>query len=349
MHRCLICVLGYGGRVPEPGSLQRLAGAPDCSGMVVFWNQPSEEVAAILHALAAASDRIETRISSDNLGSAGGYSRLLEWAETVPGWQYLLLLDDDLVLEPESLSRLVECAARDPGHAQDTLYMAYRRDLSELLSLVEFGQPLADIRPGACLGFHVLNLARLPARHSSHVDEDGIRLDAAPYGGLLVPRPAVSRLGKPMESLFLYADDAELTLRFTRAGGVIRLVPEAVVSDRYPSWNATASRGGNLARRTLHMDDSKAYYEARNRNYLSRRFYPGHAAAYAINKAIFLGSLYLVAILNFRLGRARLIHRALNDGEAMAARDGAPIPAASGRGRGNQRARPSGDHVGPGE
>jgi GT2 family glycosyltransferase len=134
-----------------------------------------------------------------------------------------------------------------------------------------------------------------------------------------------------MESLFLYADDAELTLRFTREGGVIRLVPEAVVSDRYPSWNATASRGGNLARRTLHMDDSKAYYEARNRNYLSRRFYPGRGAAYAINKAIFLGSLYLIAILNARLGRARLIHRALNDGEAMATRQGAPVSANSER------------------
>lgn len=336
MHRCLICVLGYGGRVPESASLRRLADAPECSGILVFWNQPDKEVDAVLHDLTAESVRIRARTSPDNLGSAGGYSRLLDWANSEQGWDFLLLLDDDLAFQPASLSRLVEYAARRPDRAHDTLYMAYRRDLSELLFLVEFGQPLIDIRPGACLGFHVMNLAGLPAKHSSHADKDGIRLDAAPYGGLLIPRPALSRLGKPMESLFLYADDAELTLRFTQGGGAIHLVPEAVVTDRYPSWNATASRGGNLARRVLHMDDNKAYFEARNRNYLSRRFYAGRAAVYGINKAIFLGSLYLVAALNLRLDRARLIHRALNDGESMAARDGVPRPGFSRLDRGNE-------------
>lgn len=319
MRRTLICVLGYGNRAPDIERLRYLADVPESAGLLVFWNTPSMEVDSTLSELSTTSSRVQVRTSSENLGSAGGYSRLLEWANAEPAWEYLLLLDDDLVLQSHALSRLTEHASRRSHCDRDTLYLAYRSNLPELFALVENGKPLVNIRPGTCLGFHVLNLLGTSAKHSSHADNQGIRIDSAPYGGLLIPRPTMQRLGMPMQSLFLYADDTELTLRFTKNGGTIRLIPDAIIFDRSPSWNATVSKGGNLMRRILHLDNTKAYFEARNRNYLSRRFYPGHTLIYRINKTIFLISLYLVAVMNLRLTRADLIHRAINDGETMAA------------------------------
>lgn len=322
LNQILLGVLGYGARIPDLEALLSLVHAPESAGMLVFWNSPDAAVEERLAALSAASPQVEIRTSQDNLGSAGGYRRLLEWASSRDSWNYLLLLDDDQVLQTSALAALSDYAsARASRHDVDTLYLAYRRDLTELSALVEQGTPLADIRPGACLGFHLANLFRPPAGFSSHVDGEGIRLDAAPYGGLLIPRAALHRLGFPIESLFLYADDAELTLRFTRGGGTIRLLPQAVVTDRFPSWNATDSRGGNLMRRILHLDDTKARYEARNRNFLSRRFYPGSRWTYAANKAVFLAAVYVVAAANGRLARARLIHTAIVEGEAMAANE----------------------------
>lgn len=321
VNRVLIGVLGYGPRAPQVESLLSLAGKPERAGVLVFWNSPDQAVSTQLRGATERSAKLEVRMSPENLGSAGGYRRLLEWAGSRTDWDYLLLLDDDLAPQAGCIESLVKYAGARREHDDNTLYLAYRRDLSELAALVETGKPLAEIRPGSCVGFHAANLLGRPGPPSSHVDHLGIRLDAAPYGGLLVPRPALARLGLPIGALFLYADDAELTLRFTRGGGTIWLVPEAVIADRSPSWNAIASRGGNLARRVLHLDDTKAYFEARNRNFLSRRFHAGRAWTYQANKAAFLLAVHLLAIAHGRPGRARLIHRAIVDGEAMARED----------------------------
>ncbi|HEU4772968.1 MAG TPA: glycosyltransferase [Lysobacter sp.] len=317
MGRILIGVLGYGSRMPDPGVMAALADHPVIAGVLVFWNAPDEGVRIRLASIEAASNRISIRTSPENLGSAGGYRRLLEWAASRPDWDQFLLLDDDLVPQPGCVERLAEAAASE--HGDGVIHLAYRRDLPELAALVESRKPLARTRPGACLGFHVANLFSGRPSFSSHFDDEGITLDTAPYGGLLVPRSALARLGVPMESLFLYADDTELTLRFTRGGGKIRLLIDAVVTDRSASWNATPSKGGNLARRVLNLDDTKAYFEARNRNYLARRFHSGSPWVYAVNRAVFLTAVYVLATAHGRLGRARLIHRAIRDGEVMAA------------------------------
>jgi GT2 family glycosyltransferase len=318
MARVLIGVLGYGERPPNVRNLLALCEHEATTAVLVTWHCPGTENARVLQALADLSPKLQVQSTTANPGSAGGYARLLERASACgEEWDYLLLLDDDLDIEPAAMDRLVVVAEADPVRDK-TLFMAYRHGLTELEALVEHGRPLRDIRPGACVGFHFLNVTGAGERHSSRSDNGQLLLDGAPYGGLLIPLACLARLGMPEPALFLYADDAEWTLRFTRDGGLIRLVSEAPVSDRSPSWNATRSIGGNIARRVLHLGATKAYYEARNRNFLARKYYPGRRFTYLANRTLFLAALYLLAAANFKVGRARLIHRAIGDGEIMA-------------------------------
>lgn len=317
MARVLICILGYGERPPNLQGLEALCRHDATATMLVTWHRPGADTATALLKLATISGKVCVETTDENRGSAGGYARLLDRAAAVPDWDYLLLLDDDLDISPGALDRLVAVAEADPAGHQ-TLFMAYRRGLAELKLLVERGLPLRDITPGACVGFHLRHATGLPGRSSSRLHAGKLLLDAAPYGGLLLPRGCLARLGSPEANLFLYADDAEWTLRFTRGGGLIRLVPEAEVVDRSPSWNATESGGGNLARRILHMSPAKAYYEVRNRNFLARKYYAGNPFIYALNRTVFLAAVHLLAAANGKFARARLIKRAIRDGEAMA-------------------------------
>lgn len=317
MARVLICILGYGERPPNLSALEALCRHDATAAMLVTWHCPGATTTDALRELAGMSGKVRVETMEENRGSAGGYARLLDRAAETPGWDYVLLLDDDLDITPAAMERLVVVAESDTAR-QRTLFMAYRHGLAELKSLVERGHPLRDIQPGACVGFHLRNVVGLPGRSSSRVHDGKLFLEAAPYGGLLVPRSCLTRLGAPEAGLFLYADDAEWTLRFTRAGGLIRLVQEAAVVDRSPSWNATASAGGNLARRILHMSPAKAYYEVRNRNFLARKYYAGKPFVYALNRILFLTAVYLLAAANRQSARARLIRRAIRDGETMA-------------------------------
>lgn len=202
----------------------------------------------------------------------------------------------------------------DPTH---TLLMAYRADLPEFPALLEPGTRADEPRPGVCVGVHLLNLLG-PVRARAITTMGGIFLSAAPYGGLLIPRQSLRLLGLPDEKLFLYGDDTVLTLQFTRAGGKIKLCPDAVVRDSEPVWNAIGGKMGNMVRRIAHLDDRKAYYEARNRCYFGSVFYPGNPFVYWVNRTAFLASALLLAIRHNRLQRFRLLHRALQDGERMA-------------------------------
>lgn len=325
MARVLICILGYGERPPNLPALDALCRHEATAAMLVTWHRPGADTTDALLELAGRSVKVRVESTEENRGSAGGYARLLDRAAATDGWDYMLLLDDDLDISPAAMEQLVAVAESDAARHQ-TLFMAYRHGLGELKSLVEKGRPLRDIHPGSCVGFHLRNLVGLTGRSSSRLHDGKLFLEAAPYGGLLVPRGCLARLGTPEANLFLYADDAEWTLRFTRDGGLIRLVPEADVVDRSPSWNATESGGGNLARRILHMSAAKAYYEVRNRNFLARKYYAGKPFVYALNRMVFIAAVYVLAAANRQFTRARMIQRAIVDGEIMALRPPADWP-----------------------
>ncbi len=189
-------------------------------------------------------------INQGNLGGSGGFSRGMFEAVN-NGSDYVLLLDDDVIVEPESILRMVTFAnyCKEP-----TIVGAHMFDMFDRSVLHAFGEvvdpwrnfyakPHDDMAMGHNLGHH--NLRNTPWLHR-RVDVD--------YNGwwmCLIPTTVIKEIGLSLP-LFLKWDDAEYGLRAKAAGFATVSFPGAGVW--HVSWTD--------------KDDSvgwQAYYHERNR------------------------------------------------------------------------------------
>ena len=315
----IVGMLGHGSRAISGEDLVSIARHPNVAKLVIFWNSPSIEMREALDDLQEKISNAIILVSQDNLGSAGGYARLIEYFQNTENSPFLLLLDDDLQPESDCLEQLLATAALHARVLDHSLFLAHRPGLPELADLVSNQIAIRRPRPSCCIGFHIMNFIKPACEPIDRDIETGLySIGSAPWGGLLIPRQALKKLGSPREDFFLYAEDYELTARFVWGGGKIMLVPNAVIQDKDTAWNAVGGNISGLKRRLLKLPEIKVFYEVRNRNFMARRYYPGWYPVYFLNKYIFLAATYALGMLHRKLSRSRLIHRAINDGEHMA-------------------------------
>ena len=152
--------------------------ALSCVNEVLIVDQGTEKVAdaegfAEVEAMLGGKLRI---INQDNLGGSGGFARgMFEAVES--GSDYVLLLDDDVVMEPESISRLVAFADRCKtptivgGHMFDLYNRTVLHTFGETVNPYRFqpDQPHAEMTLGH--DFVRSNLRQTPWLHR-RVDVD---------------------------------------------------------------------------------------------------------------------------------------------------------------------------------
>lgn len=317
-----IGILGYGSRAPCAEALAMLADHAHVSRLLIVWNEPDIEVSATLQRLRQTTPKTHIIENTDNIGSAGGYKCLIEHFRNHEQSEYLFLLDDDLQPKPDCIDKLLHATHSLSSPLDNTLLLAYRPKLPEMHDLVTKKLGICRPKPGVCVSFHFMNLIK---QHREPVDYCENRLafsiESATWGGLFIPRAALPRLGLPREDFFLYAEDTDLTYRFTQSGGQIFLVPNAEITDTEPAWNTVGGNISNLRRRVLLLPEIKVFHEVRNRNYMARHYYPGLLPIYWINKFLFLASAYFIGITNRKFSRALLMHQAINAGERMAKKE----------------------------
>jgi galactofuranosylgalactofuranosylrhamnosyl-N-acetylglucosaminyl-diphospho-decaprenol beta-1,5/1,6-galactofuranosyltransferase len=202
---------------------------------------------------AAAAKKIGDRlqvIEQGNLGGSGGFSRAMDETVRAGESDYLLVLDDDIKLDPEGILRAVTFAdlARRPTIVGGHMFSLYDRSV-----LHAFGETVAPYtwwwgpapRTKHRHDFGRRNLRNTPWLHR-RVDAD--------YNGwwmCLIPTRIIDEIGLALP-VFIKWDDAEYGLRARRAG--------------YP----TVSMPGVAAWHVPWQDkndaqDWQAYYHLRNR------------------------------------------------------------------------------------
>lgn len=228
-------------------------------------------------------------IDQDNLGGSGGFARgMYEAVEN--GSDYVLLLDDDVVVEPESITRLLTFADRckSPtivgGHMFDLHNRTVLHTFGEIVNVWRFqpDQPVAQQILGH--DFVRSNLRQTPWLHR-RVDVD--------YNGwwmALIPTAVIRDIGLSLP-VFIKWDDAEYGLRAKAAGYPTVSMPGAGVwhvswidKDDLVGWQAyfhtrnrliaallhsPYARGGRVVRESGYMDIkhliSMQYYTAKGR------------------------------------------------------------------------------------
>jgi len=239
-------------------------------------------------------DRLQI-IEQPNLGGSGGFSRAMDETARAGRSDYVLLLDDDIKLEPESILRAATFAdlARRP-----TIVGAHMFSLYDRAVLHAFGEtvapytwwwgPAPDTTPRHDFGRR--NLRNTPWLHR-RVDVD--------YNGwwmCLIPVTIVSDIGLALP-VFLKWDDAEYGLRARKAG--------------YP----TVSMPGVAAWHVPWMDkndaiDWQAYYHLRNRLVVALLHSPFRRGGRLIAESL---ELQLQNLLSMRYSTAALRLLAVED------------------------------------
>lgn len=213
-------------------------------------------------------------IQQANLGGSGGFARgMYEAVQNESTW--VLLMDDDIRLEPESLLRLMTFSDRC---VQPTLVGAQMFDLYDPTVMHAFGEAIDRFRwhyaaaPGVERGeidFRVESLRNTrPLHRRVDVDYNGWWMD-------LIPTSVIREIGLSLP-IFIKWDDAEYGVRAQAAGYATVTLPGAAVW--HESWlekedligwqgyfharnrlvtgllHSTAPRGGRLLLETFNLN-----------------------------------------------------------------------------------------------
>jgi len=216
---------------------------------------------------------VELICSERNLGFAGGNNLGLRAAHEA-GADYLLILNNDTVVDPGAVRELVAEAERRP-------------DAGALCPLIYYMDP-PDRIWYAGAGFDPRRGHN--GRHTGYRERDdgqydGVRETGRATGAaILVPRAIIDEVGYLDERLFLHVEDVEWSLRIRAAGYRVLMVPRARVWHR-----VSVTTGGEHS-------PAVAYYAVRNTLAVSS----WHAPLSGLAKLRRDLAIWLVAVVHVR-------------------------------------------------
>ncbi len=136
---------------------------------------------------------LRTRNTGANLGGAGGFNYGMRWAAE-EGYEYLWLMDDDCLPEPDALEKLLEADRLLGGEYGWLSSAALWTDGSACNMNVQRETPYRDIQS--------FEVPLIPGVMASFVS-------------LFIQRRTVSEFGLPISDFFIWSDDWEYTRRIS--------------------------------------------------------------------------------------------------------------------------------------
>lgn len=258
-----------------------------------------------------------------NTGSANGFKVGIETA-LLNSPDFILLLDDDNLLSAGGIQILLSSykQLKAESYASEIAVAALRPDHhSDIVSgrPYEYSIPHAD----SFLGFHAPHLpfkiiSKLFGIKSNSVAgslKEFIKIDTAPYSGLLFPASLIESIGLPNSDFVLYADDTDFSFRLTQQGGAIWVVSAVEISDIEPSWSVKKNFKSSFDALLTGQGDLRAYYAMRNQAYFEMHCRPHHPKIRRLNKMLYLVVLWARAWALKKKGRFHLIRMAIRHGE----------------------------------
>lgn len=207
--------------------------------IVVFDNASSAEAH---QRLCTALPGVYVHLSDTNLGYTGGNNAALQLA-AAQGYDYVLLCNQDIELDPLAVAQLLECAVAHPA--------------AGLIGGVEVAHATGERRAAGARGF-----SRITGRFRWDVDAHaaarcGRVVDFVQGAMVMVSLDVVRRGLRFDEQLFLYYDEVDLGMQ-ARALGF-----HAVIDDRVLVRHDNSDN---------HLSPSCGYFHQRNRVYLVRKY-----------------------------------------------------------------------------
>ncbi|GAB88604.1 glycosyltransferase [Gordonia rhizosphera] len=203
-------------------------------------------------AAAALGDRLHI-FDQPNLGGSGGYARIMYEALRRTDSPYILYMDDDIMIEPDSILRALAMSrfAKKPMLVGGQ--MLNLQDRSHLHCMGEVINRQKFMWTAAPFVSYDHNFAKYPLRDRENSKNLHRRIDVEGNGWwmCMIPRECAETIGLPMP-LFIKWDDWEFALRAAKAGYPTATVPGIAI------WHMAWSDKDDAI-------DWQAYFHLRNR------------------------------------------------------------------------------------
>ncbi|MDY6992187.1 MAG: glycosyltransferase family 2 protein [Pseudomonadota bacterium] len=287
-------------------SLTQLAYPQDALDIVVVDNASEDDTVA---AITQAYPQVRLLQNTENLGGTGGFNTGLSWAFQQNDYQYLWLLDNDVLVHQQALATLVHLLESQPEVAvagSTMLQLDYPWRVNEMGAFVNRGlgtlvlnRHLEEIP--ALQGHSLATLQSLPIDLTQLLlhCQPSMDVDYVAAASLLV-RAEVARQAGLWRNYFIHFDDVEWCLRIKR-----HLGQRVVVSAQSLIWHLSAA---------AKVPTWVLYYDNRNMLDLLKTHDVAPQELQRVMRRVLLKALYYQIIAKPDL--AHLHHRALADFQA---------------------------------
>jgi galactofuranosylgalactofuranosylrhamnosyl-N-acetylglucosaminyl-diphospho-decaprenol beta-1,5/1,6-galactofuranosyltransferase len=275
-------------------------------------------------------------IEQGNLGGSGGFSRAMDETASRGEADYVLLLDDDVVCEPEGILRAVAFAdlAKSPTIVGGQMFSLYDRSV-----LHAYGETVAKYRwfwGAAPNTVHGHNFAKKSLRSTQWLHRR-IDVDYNGWWMCLIPTAVIREIGLSLP-MFIKWDDAEFGLRAREAGYPTVTLPGVAVwhvpwheKDDTIDWQAYFHRRNRIVAALLHSPYDRGgrlvleSFETQVKHLLSMQYGPAEMGLMAIEDILEGPQRMHRDVLN-RLPELRELRKQFDDSRSQSDLDAFPSP-----------------------
>jgi galactofuranosylgalactofuranosylrhamnosyl-N-acetylglucosaminyl-diphospho-decaprenol beta-1,5/1,6-galactofuranosyltransferase len=275
-------------------------------------------------------------IEQGNLGGSGGFSRAMDETASRGEADYVLLLDDDVVCEPEGILRAVAFAdlAKSPTIVGGQMFSLYDRSV-----LHAYGETVAKYRwfwGAAPNTVHGHNFAKKSLRSTQWLHRR-IDVDYNGWWMCLIPTAVIREIGLSLP-MFIKWDDAEFGLRAREAGYPTVTLPGVAVwhvpwheKDDTIDWQAYFHRRNRIVAALLHSPYDRGgrlvleSFETQVKHLLSMQYGPAEMGLMAIEDILEGPQRMHRDVLN-RLPELRELRKRFDDSRSQSDLDAFPSP-----------------------
>ncbi len=175
-------------------------------------------------------DKITIIQTGDNLGGSGGFNAGMKYVLENHDNEYIWLLDNDVVVHPDSLNWLLDCIKKNLDAAA-VGSMMLQLDNPELINEI-----------GASMNWRgaKVSMVNFGARYSEMGSNDSKAVEYCAAASLLKTRKSLEQLGL-WQDFFIHFDDVEWCLRAQARGYKIYCEPKSIVfhesmNKKQPTW-----------------------------------------------------------------------------------------------------------------
>lgn len=253
-----------------------------CDAVIVVDNASNDGTEEML--LESNIANLKVYVLSQNTGASGGFSAGFRIAYQ-QGADFVWMMDDDVIPEPDALEQLLEADQRLAERKQPRAFllsMAFTE--AGLLTNV----PRIDERTNA------IDYENWPTL----LDIGVVPVRPATYVSILVPRKSLAQHGLPLAPMFMWGDDTEFTLRISQHTPGYLVAASRVLHLRRASGTIDILREPDPSRIALHR------HLVRNEIFVARRYFRKRRVV-----GLYTSRLNLVAamLLRGQFAKARII------------------------------------------